>query len=252
MVPSSGNSGRSIPVEAVTNGAMTLNQLISRLLGDRDRTGTPSSLHRVMSGPGGLRLPGSPVQAGRSECLSQEAGHLRVIPDVNFTPSPPPFPPTGAGDHDRSGQLVSTVVVAFVQGDLKPGDPLPGPSELARAFHIPRHEVVKAVGYLLSHRILEQDRSGSLRIHRGAAPTIEMKQCAFLARARQLVGDARHWHLPADCLDPLFHKAAHEEPCGQQRSRPWRAPTDIGGQGLPRAGLTGLGDLARKRVGFRQ
>ena len=122
------------------------------------------------------------------------------------------FPPTDAGCRDRAGRLISAVLVAFVQGDLKPGDPLPGPGELARACHIPRHEVLTAIGYLLSHRILEQDRSGALSIHRGAAPTIEMKQYAFLARARQLVGDARQWHLPADCLDPLFHRASHERP----------------------------------------
>ena len=112
----------------------------------------------------------------------------------------------------RAGQLVNSVIVAFVQGDLKPCDPLPEPSELARTCHMPRQEVLTAIGYLLSQRILEQDRVGGLRIHRRAAPTIEMKQCAFLARARQLVGEARQWHLPIDCLDPLFHKAAHENP----------------------------------------
>jgi DNA-binding transcriptional regulator YhcF (GntR family) len=114
------------------------------------------------------------------------------------------------GRRDRPGQLVSAVVVAFVQGDLKPGDPFPGVCELARHCHLPRHDVLAAVNSLLARRVLEQDRSGALRVRRRAAPTIEMKQHAFLARARQLVDQAHEWHLPADCLNHLFEKAARE------------------------------------------
>jgi DNA-binding transcriptional regulator YhcF (GntR family) len=123
-----------------------------------------------------------------------------------------PFSAMDDPSHDRPGQLVSAVIVAFVQGDLKPGDPFPEPSDLARTCHMPLYEVLDAIASLLSRRILQQDRSGALRIHPKASPTIEMKQHAFLARARQLVGQAHQWHLPTDCLDPLFHKAAHEKP----------------------------------------
>ena len=82
-----------------------------------------------------------------------------------------------------------------------------------RGFESPplRHEVLTAVGYLLSAPIIEQDRSGALRIHRGAALTIEMKQQAFLARARELVGEAYQWQLPIDCLDSLSYRATHEK-----------------------------------------
>lgn len=135
---------------------------------------------------------------------------MRVILDVHAM-FDLPSSATGTA-RCRSDQLVSAVIFAFVHGDLKPGDPFPQPSELTRACHMCADEVLAAIGFLLSHRILQQDRSGALRIHRGAAPTIEMKQQAFLARARQLVGQARQWHLPADCLDPLFHQAAHEKP----------------------------------------
>lgn len=122
------------------------------------------------------------------------------------------LPSAPKNDRCRSDQLVSAVIFAFVEGEVKPGDPFPQPCELARACHMSADEVLAAIGFLLSNRILQQDRSGALRIHRRAAPTIEMKQQAFLARARQLVGQARQWHLPTDCLDPLFHKAAHEIP----------------------------------------
>jgi DNA-binding transcriptional regulator YhcF (GntR family) len=171
-----------------------------------------SSFHQIMSGlTAATRRPNRRSRLAPPGDCFQEFVRLRVIPDVHAMLRSFPFPPTDAGCRDRAGQLVSAVVVAFVQGDLKPGDPLPDPCELARAHHLPRHEVLTAIGYLLSHRILEQDRSGALSIHRGAAPTIEMKQYAFLARARQLVGEARQWHLPIDCLDPLFHRAAHEK-----------------------------------------
>lgn len=112
----------------------------------------------------------------------------------------------------RSERLVNAVLAAFVEGDLKPGDPFPEPCELARTCHMGRHEVLIAVGHLLAGRVLQQDRSGSLRIHPRAAPTIEMKQQAFLSRARQLVDEAHRWHLPDECLDPLFHQAAHRNP----------------------------------------
>ena len=112
---------------------------------------------------------------------------------------------------DRSEQLISSVIIAFVQGDLKPGDPFPGPSELIGACHMSHHQVLAAITSLLARRILQQDRSGTLRIHPRAAPTIEMKQQAFLVRARQLVGQARKWHLPSNCLDQLFNKANRGE-----------------------------------------
>ena len=113
---------------------------------------------------------------------------------------------------DRAGRLVNSVIIAFIEGDLKPGDRFPEPSELAATCHIPLHEVLAAITSLLSRRILQQDRSGALRIHPRAAPTIEMKQQAFLVHARQLVGQARKWHLPPCCLDQLFNKATREKP----------------------------------------
>ena len=158
------------------------------------------------------RITRRPTRSSRSESqrdFSQERSVSRVISDAYAMFELPSSAP--GNDRCRSEQLIRAVISAFVQGDLKPGDPFPQPSELARTCHLPRHEALTAIGYLLSHRILEQDRCGALRIHRGTAPTIEMKQQAFLARARQLVGQARQWHLPADCLDPLFHKAAHEK-----------------------------------------
>ena len=169
--------------------------------------------HQILSGlAAATHRPNGRSRFGSPGDFSQEPAVSRVISDVNAMLDSLPFTPMDDRCRDRPGQLVSAVIVAFVQGDLKPGDPFPQPAELARTCHMPRHEVLAAIGYLLSHRILQQDRSGALRIHRGAAPTIEMKQQAFLARARQLVGQARQWHLPADCLDPLFHKAAHEKP----------------------------------------
>ena len=69
--------------------------------------------------------------------------------------------------------------------------------------------MLDAIGSLLAHRILHQDFSGTLHIHERANPTMEMKQQAFLALARKLVSQAQQWHLPVDCLDPLFYRAAH-------------------------------------------
>jgi hypothetical protein len=105
------------------------------------------------------------------------------------------------------------VVVAFVLGELKPGDPFPEPSELAGTCNMPCHEVLAAINCLLASRLLEQNRSGALRIRRGATPTVEMKQHAFVCSARQLVDHARRWQLPADSLDQLFQQAAREKPC---------------------------------------
>lgn len=172
----------------------------------------PSS-HQILSGLAAVNHRSN--RGSRSESprdFSKETAVSRVIFNANamfdlHTSS------TGNGRcRDRSDQLVSAVISAFVQGDLKPGDPFPQPSELARACKTPLHDVLAAIGHLLAHGILQQDRSGVLHIHRGASPSIEMKQQVFLVRARQLVGQARQWHLPTDCLDPLFHQAAHEKP----------------------------------------
>ena len=142
----------------------------------------------------------------------QEPARRRVVSELHAMSSSLPFSIAEDPSLDRAGRLVNSVIIAFVEGDLKPGDPFPEPSELAPACHIPLHEVLAAIAYLLSHGILQQDRSGALRIHRKAAPTIEMKQHAFLACARELVGQARTWRLPPCCLDQLFNKATREKP----------------------------------------
>lgn len=141
---------------------------------------------------------------------SQESVVSRVIMNVNALSASHPLLPFGNAPADPSGVLINSVIVAFVQGDLQPGDPIPQPPELARACKIPLYDVLAAIARLLSHRILQQNRSGALRIHPMAAPTVEMKQQAFLACSRQLVDRARGWHLPPESLEPLFHKAACE------------------------------------------
>ncbi len=169
------------------------------------------SFHQTLSDLG--KVVHGPTHSSRSDTqriFSQERSVSRVISDAYAMFDLPSTKP--GNDRCRSEQLISAVISAFVQGDLKSGDPFPQPSELARACHMCPGEVLAAIGFLLSHRILQQDRSGTLRIHQRASPTIEMKQQAFLARARQLVGQARQWHLPDDCLDPLFHQAAREKP----------------------------------------
>jgi hypothetical protein len=123
-----------------------------------------------------------------------------------------PYPPACDQCRDRPGQLISSVILAFVEGNLKPGDPFPEPAELARACHMPLHEVLAANAFLMDQKILRQDGAGSLRIHPKAIPTLDMKQHAFLVRARQLVGQARQWHLPPEGLCVLFDKANREPP----------------------------------------
>lgn len=107
-------------------------------------------------------------------------------------------------------RLVGVVVLAFVEGDLKPGDPFPNPAELAQACNIPLAEALDAVAYLMNRRILQQDFSGALHIPPLAAPTLEMKQQAFLVRARQLVGQARQWHLSSEGVRVLLDQAGRE------------------------------------------
>jgi DNA-binding transcriptional regulator YhcF (GntR family) len=172
----------------------------------------PSSFHHIMSGlTTSVGRQNRRVRTASTEGFFQDSACSGVVPSVNTKLASLPFPLPVAGCRNRAANLINAVILALIQGDLKPGDALPDPPELARACHLPRHEVLTAVGYLLSGRILEQDRFGALRIHRGSAPTIEMKQQAFLARARELVGEARRWHLPVDCIDPLLYRAAHEE-----------------------------------------
>lgn len=160
--------------------------------------------------------PGFPTlgrrQSGRSRNASagdfaQGSARRGVVQGVKATLETLPFSPMEDPSLDQSEQLISSVIIAFVQGDLKPGDPFPGSSELVCACHMNHHQVLAAITSLLSRRILQQDRSGTLRIHPRAAPTIEMKQQAFLVHARQLVGQARKWQLPSNCLDQLFTKA---------------------------------------------
>lgn len=170
------------------------------------------SSHQLLSGLAAARRSIRGSRAKPSGDFSQETAVSRVISNAHAMFDLLTSPTGNERCLDRSNQLVNAVIFAFVQGDLKPGDPFPQPSDLARACKTPLHDVLAAIAHLLSRRILQQDRSGVLHIHRGASPTIEMKQQAFLIRARQLVGQARQWHLPADCLDPLFHKAAHEKP----------------------------------------
>lgn len=109
-----------------------------------------------------------------------------------------------------SGRLIGAVVLAFVDGDLKRGDPFPCPVELARVCHMPLIEVLDAIAFLMQHRLLQQDATGDLHISPYAVPTCDMKHQALLHRTRQLVRQAHEWHVSNDGLRSLFERATRE------------------------------------------
>ncbi len=106
--------------------------------------------------------------------------------------------------------LESAIVCALLDGDLKPGDPIPAHDQLSQDFQIPLSEVLTAVSNLLSQRILRQDANGNLFIQFRAIPTLEMRQQAFVMRARQLMDVARQWELPSACIPSLISSAAQQ------------------------------------------
>jgi hypothetical protein len=110
-----------------------------------------------------------------------------------------------------SERLTTSVIIALIQGELKPGDPFPTPSALMKVCLGHHQEVLDSITLLLSHRILQQDRSGHLRIHPAASPTVEMKKQAFLMCARQLVRQARKWALPRESILLLLREAAQAQ-----------------------------------------
>ena len=125
---------------------------------------------------------------------------------MNSTFQPLPFALGEDISSNWSDRIVTSVILAFIQGDLKPGDSFPSPAELTQACGGHHQDVLESITFLLRHNVLEQLPSGSLRIHPQAAPTLEMKQQAFLARARQLVRQASEWHLPSESVRLLLKK----------------------------------------------
>jgi hypothetical protein len=107
-----------------------------------------------------------------------------------------------------SERLTTSVVISLIQGELKPGDRFPAPSDLMKVCPGHHQEVLDSISLLLARRILQQDRCGNLRIHPAASPTVEMKQQAFRMCARQLVRQARKWKLPRESVLLLLREIA--------------------------------------------
>jgi DNA-binding transcriptional regulator YhcF (GntR family) len=127
---------------------------------------------------------------------------------MNNTLQPLPFVLREDPSLSWSERIVSSVILAFIQGDLKPGDSFPSPATLTKACAGHHQDVLDGVTFLLAHRVLHQDTCGGLRIHPQASPTLEMKQQAFLTRAQQLVRQARQWHLPQESVRLLLRGIA--------------------------------------------
>ncbi len=119
---------------------------------------------------------------------------------MKTTLEPLPFSLKKDPELSWSERLSTSVIIALIQGELKPGDPFPAPSALMRMCAGHHQDVLDSITLLLAHRILQQDRCGNLRIHPAATPTTEMKQQAFLVCARQLVRQARKWNLPRESV----------------------------------------------------
>jgi DNA-binding GntR family transcriptional regulator len=113
-------------------------------------------------------------------------------------------------DHQDAShsQLEAAITSALLDGELQPGDIISGPDELSESFKIPLNEVLDSITHMLSQRILRQDADGNLSIHLRAVPTLDMRQQAFVMRARQLVDIAKKWDLPNGCIEPLLSRAA--------------------------------------------
>ena len=116
---------------------------------------------------------------------------------------------TSTQSHGRS-QLEAAITSSLLDGELKPGDMVSGPDALSQNFQIPLSEVLESISHMLAQRIFTQDNSGNLFIHICAIPTLEMRQQAFVVRARQLMDIARKWELPNGCIEPLISSAAQQ------------------------------------------
>jgi DNA-binding transcriptional regulator YhcF (GntR family) len=127
---------------------------------------------------------------------------------MNTTLDPIPFSPKTKTNSNRSwsAQLTNSVVTAFVQGELNPGDPFPSPAELSKLYPGHQQEVLNSITKLLTHNILQQDPCGNLRIHPNASPSMKMKQKAFRANVRQLVRPAQKLMLPPESIRLLFRE----------------------------------------------
>jgi len=106
--------------------------------------------------------------------------------------------------------LEAMIASRLLDGDLKPGDPLAGPDELARSLKITLSEVLDSVSFMLSRRILCQDIRGNLFIHPDARLSVDMRQQAFVLKARQLLDVARRWQLPTSAIEPLIFCAQRQ------------------------------------------
>lgn len=106
--------------------------------------------------------------------------------------------------------LEAMIASRMLDGDLKPGDPMADPDELAQSLNIPLSEVLDSISWLLSRRILRQDNQGNLFIHSVARLSVEMRQQAFVLKARQLLDVARRWDLPSSAIDALIFCAKQQ------------------------------------------
>lgn len=125
---------------------------------------------------------------------------------MNTNLQPLPFTLREDSSLNLSERIITSVILSFIQGELKPGDSFPSPATLTAACAGHHQDVLESITFLLSHKVLQQQPCGSLRIHPLAAPTLEMKQQAFLASARKLVRQAREWHLPRESVRVLLRE----------------------------------------------